>query len=122
MSKLQRAKSGVLLMFMLPFLLIVVASPFTHTCIEFQPVRSASSTMHAPRGHNADVFIATAVAPPDGDESCAACVWALSASTFSQPIFTLCSAVLVACCIDCKLEPRASDICRLNTPRAPPPS
>lgn len=122
MFGLQRAKSGVLLMVMLPFLLMVVASPFTHTCIETQPVESASSTMHASRGHNAEVFTATTVVPRNGNESCAACVWAQSASTLSQPICTLCSATIAIDFIPCRYEPRVSGIFLPHAPRAPPVS
>jgi len=122
MFGLRSAKSGVLLMVLLPFLFMVVASPFTHTCIETPPLQSASYTVRTSRGHNAEAFTATTVAPSRSNESCAACNWARSSSTLSQPICTLCSATIVVDFIPCRYDPRVVGIFQPHAPRAPPAS
>ena len=122
MFGLRLAKSGVLLMALLPFLFMVLALPFTHTCIETQPRQSVPASLHTSCGDNAGVFAATTPAPSHGDESCAACSWAQSASTLSQPICILCSAAIATDSIPCRCEPRVSAIFQPHAPRAPPAS
>jgi len=120
MFGLRLAKSGILLMVLLPFLFMVVASPFAHTCIETQPLQSPRSAVYVSRGHRAEILATSTVSSSHRNESCAACIWAHSASTLAQPTCTLCSATVVTYCIDYKHEPRVSGIFQPHAPRAPP--